>query len=257
VTSLIWPRRLSLLGVSLCAGCSFFSGQPPLPRHTAIEATVADEKFIALVQEADIIYFPSESVALSRRSETAWKLLEALERTGNSFALGWDLIGDEENYRGFLAEAKKADAQILALRVSTPLVAQEIAPGFEPPPGDFERFAQRGSSRGVSELKLRGAYERAILAEEFAATKIAGYFREHRNEKILVFVRHEHLGANHGVAYFVAQKTKARQLVLEPQAHPTARSQLLAGNGARLWGRLGARRFEIVNGSPVTGGNER
>lgn len=270
---------------SLSSSCSFFSRQPPLPRSAAIEATIAgDVKFSALVQDADIIYFPSESVMLTTRSEAPWKLLEALQRSGVSFALGWDSIAaeeqpvldewakravssgnamprihfhagpsDQEKCRAFLQEANRSNAHILALRYPEHHTRSlETAREFQPPPGDYERFAERSFSRGTNEAKLRAAYEAALLAEEFAAARIAGYFREHRNEKILVFLRREQLGRNHGVPYFVAQKTKARQLVLNSQQHSTQHSRLLAGNGRRLrdlW-RAG-RRLEIVNCSPV------
>src|SRR4051794_29885227 len=65
----IWARALCLAALSLLFSCTFFSVQPPLPRRAAIEASGSEEKFAALVQEADIIYFPSESVALHSRSE--------------------------------------------------------------------------------------------------------------------------------------------------------------------------------------------
>lgn len=264
-----------LTSASLCSSCSFFSRPPPLPRHAAIESTIAaDEEFTALVQNADIIYFPSESVTLTARTEAVWKLLEALQRTGDSFALGWDLIGGEEqplldrwakrqaaasdviprlhlrgaadgdeNCRAFLREANRSGAQILGLSCPPELLSkkasgstsaspakEEISREFQPPSGDFERFAQRPSSRGVNEAKLRAAYEAKLLAEEFAAARIAGYFREHRSEKILVFARRDQLGRHHGVPYFVAQKTKARQLVLNSQNHPPPRSRLFARN---------------------------
>jgi hypothetical protein len=242
-------------GVSLCSSCSFFSRPLPLPRHAAIESTGPAEKFSALVQDADIIYFPSES-AHARRSETAWKLLEAFQRTGNSFALGCDLIGeDEETHRAFIAKAKNAGAQIIAVRAPGSLMAEEISRGFEPPAGDFARFARRPSFRGLSEAKVRVAYEAALLAEEFAAAKIAGYFAEHRSEKILVFFHREQLGRDDGVPFFVAQKTKARQLVLDPKPRSVSGPRLMARNGAGLDG-LG-RRLEIVDRAPLAAGDER
>jgi hypothetical protein len=231
VTAAIWERTILFAAVSLLSSCSFFLRQPPLPRHAAIESTGSDEKFAGLIEDADIIYFPSESVALGSRTEAAWKLLEALRRNENSFALGWDVsAGDQLKHRGFLTEAAKSGAQILGLQPPAGLAADEIARGFEPPPGDFERFARRLSSRHVSEVKLRAAYEAALLAEQFAAEKIAAYFRDHRNEKMLVFLRQDQLGRDHGVPYFVSQKTKARQLILNPQRHAPAGPGLLARN---------------------------
>lgn len=220
------------MGVGLClvSSCGFFTRQPPLPRRAAIEPAGSGEKYAALVEEADIIYFPSESVAFDSRSEAAWKLLEALRRNAGSFALGWDLSSNDDKHRDFLAEAGQAGAEILSLRVPAQVVADETLRGFEPPPGDFERFARRFSPREPNEARLRGAYETSLLAQQFAAAKISSHFREHREEKILVFLRRDHLGRDYGVPYFVAQKTKARQLILNPQRHREPGPGLLTRN---------------------------
>jgi hypothetical protein len=219
VTPATWARAFLGAGFCLLASCSFFSRQPPLPRRAAIEPTGSGEKFSALVEGADIIYFPSESVTLDSRSEAAWKLLDALRRNSASFALGWDLSGRDDEHRAFLAEAGRFGAEILSLRAPAQVTPDETFRGFEPPPGDFERFARRFSAREFNEARMRSAYETALLAQQFAAAKVASHFREHRGEKILVFLRRDHLGRDYGVPYFVAQKTKARQLILNPQRH--------------------------------------
>src|SRR2546421_465428 len=66
--------------------------------------------------------------------------------------------------------------------------------------------------------------------DQFAADRIASYFREHGNEKVLVFVRRERLGLGQGVPYLVAQETKARQLIVNPRKPSAAGARLLAGN---------------------------
>lgn len=230
MTLAIWARGLLFAGFFLISSCSFFTRQPPLPRRAAIEPTGSGEKFARLIEGADIIYFPSESVVLDSRSEAAWKLLEALRRTGDSFALGWDLVGREDEHRNFMAEAGKSGAEILPLRAPAQAEAGETSRGFEPPPGDFERFMRRFSTRDLNEARLRDAYETALLAEQFAAAKISSHFREHRGEKILVFLRRDHLGPDRGVPYFVAQKTKARQLILNPERHREPGPGLLTRN---------------------------
>lgn len=212
-------RGLLCAFLFLVSSCSFFSRQPPLPRRAAIEPTGSGEKFARLIEGADIIYFPSESVVLDSRSEAAWKLLDALRRTGGSFALGWDLVGREDEQRIFMAEAGKAGAEILPLRAPAQVETDETSRGFEAPPGDFERFARKFSTRDLNEARLRDAYETALRAQQFAAAKISAHFLEHRGEKILVFLRRDHLGSDRGVPYFVAQKTKARQLILNPERH--------------------------------------
>lgn len=230
MTPAIWARALLGAGVGLLLSCSFFSRQPPLPRHAAIESTGSDGKISSLIEDADIIYFPSESVALGSRVEAAWKLLEAVRRNAGSFALGWDAVGSEDKHRDFLAEAGRSGGEILLLRAPAQVDAEETVRGFEPPPGDFERFARQFSSRELSEAKLRGIYETVLLAEQYAAARIAAHFREHRGEKILVFLRRDHLGRDHGVPYFVAQRTKARQLILNPQRRRDSGPGLLARN---------------------------
>jgi hypothetical protein len=223
-------RRCAWLvaALSLFSSCSFFSPQPPLPRRAAIESTGSEEKFATLVREEDIIYFPSESVALHSRSEAAWKLLDALRRQGRPFAFGGDAIEAEGDHRVFLAEIEKAGGAILPLRPPAQTRLDQVSRDFEPPPGNFERFARGFWSRDLPEVKVRIAYEAALLAEQFAALKIVEHFRAHRDGKILVFLRREHLGHDYGVPYFVAQKTKARQLILNPQRHSDSGAGLLA-----------------------------
>lgn len=218
-------RCLLLAGASLVASCSFFSRQPPLPRQAAIESTIAgDEKLGALVRNADIIYFPSESVTLAVRSEAAWKLLEALQQSGGSFALGWDSIAGEE--QPVLDEWARRAAS-----------SDHVMPRFHFHAGSSDQencraFLRQANGSGARILALRrpSALLPAQSSEEFAAARIAEYFREHRSEKMLVFITRDQLGRNHGVPYFVAQKTKARQLVLNPQQTPAPRSRLLAWN---------------------------
>jgi hypothetical protein len=201
-----------------------------LPRRAAVEPSGSSEKFSLLVETADVIYYPSESIALESRSEAAWKLLEALRRNASSFAVGWDIAASEADHRNFLAEAGTAGAEILVLRAPGAGPADASLAEFEPPPGDFERFSQRFASRDYSEGRMRSAYESSLFAERFAAAKIVERFREHRGEKILVFLRRDHLDREHGVPFFVAQKTKARQLILNPQRHREPGPGLLAGN---------------------------
>ncbi|HEY2139735.1 MAG TPA: hypothetical protein VGH00_06635 [Chthoniobacterales bacterium] len=169
------------------------------------------------MEAADIIYFPDESLSLDSHLEAGWKLLDTMRHTAGSFALASDLPVTDEKHRGFFAEAGRAGAEIVSLRPPAQLTVGEPLPAFEPPDGDFEKFARRFSPREPNEAKLRRAYETALLADEFAAARISAHFREHRGEKILVFLHRDHIARDHGVPYFVAQKTKARQLILNPQ----------------------------------------
>jgi hypothetical protein len=222
---------VSLAALFFFAGCSFFPRQPPLPRQAAVQPNGDEETFTNLIQGADIIYFPIESTVLLPRSSAAWRLLEALKHNGGSFALGWDTAaGDEKVRRALSNEADKSGAQLLALHVPPELVPTEMHLEFVPPPEDFERFARRFSHRGLKEGALRAEYEAGLMRRQLAAEMIAAYFKEHRNEKMLIFLRRDEVRDDYGVPYFVAQKTKARQLVLNPQQAPAPRSRLLAGN---------------------------
>ena len=82
----------------------------------------------------------------------------------------------------------------------------------------------------MSEAGKPGARVLALTdADQLVADNIASYFREHRNDKVLVFIRRERLGLGRGVPYLVAQQTKARQLILNPAKSP-AGPRLLAAN---------------------------
>src|SRR5437763_11368138 len=89
--------RLLLSGACMifCAGCSLFSNSAPLPKHASIEhagAPAAATDYRALVEQADVIYFPQERAASGAKSEPAALLVEAVQQSGKPFAVAWDLI---------------------------------------------------------------------------------------------------------------------------------------------------------------------
>jgi hypothetical protein len=194
VKRVAWTCAFVGAALSLLPSCGYFSRQPPLPRRAAIEPSGSEEKFATLVQDADIIYFPSESVALHSRSEAAWKLLDTLRGRGGSFAVGSDWTGNEGDRRDYFDEASKGGAEILAL----------------------------------NDGKWRARNEAAVSADQFVADEITAYFRQHHNDKVLVFLRRERLGMGQGVPYLVAQKTKARQLILNPRRRSDSSGGLIA-----------------------------
>jgi hypothetical protein len=246
-----------LTGLILFGGCSFFSAPPPLPRQAAIERGSSDEKFASLIEDADIIYFPSEAFVLSHRTDPGWRLLEALRRSGNGLAIGADSNAPAESRRVLLAEAKKSEATVLELRKADQVTAEQTLEGFTTPPGDYERFARRPEFREVAETRVRAAYEAELLAQQFAAGTIATYAKEHGNDKILVIMRRSQLAEAYGVPYFVAQKTRARQLVLNPEERPRSGPGLLAWRGGGCRSSLNGGAFDIVNGAPWAGANQR
>ncbi|MEP6820835.1 MAG: hypothetical protein ABI946_00635 [Chthoniobacterales bacterium] len=84
-----------VLGVIALSGCSIFSGKPALPRHAAIEtrdAPSAGTDYVALVANAEVVYFPAERAAFGGRSEPSARLLDAFRQNGAPFAIGWDLL---------------------------------------------------------------------------------------------------------------------------------------------------------------------
>jgi hypothetical protein len=182
------PQRALILVVAalLFSSCSLFHREPPLPRRAVIEPHGSEEKFVDLIQETDIVYYPSDAAAFGSRSEAVWKLLDALRDSG-SFAVAWDWTSNERDRRDFLDEAGKRGGQLLTLN------------------------------------------EPGANGDQSAADKIGSYYRDHRNEKVLVFLRRERLGLGQGVPYLVAQQTKARQLILNPRKS-SAGGRLLAGN---------------------------
>ena len=181
---------LPLAAAVLLSSCSLFHREPPLPRRAQIESTGSEQEFVSLVQDADIIYFPSEAASLASRSDTAWKILTALQLSRSSFAIGYDWSSREGGRREYLDQAARLGAQTLAL-----------TDGISPGQGD---------------------------ANQSMAAKIAAYFLEHPRDKLLLFVGRERLALSQGIPYFVAQRTKARQLILNPRK---------AGNGPRLLAR--------------------
>ncbi|MEY2488073.1 MAG: hypothetical protein QOC70_15, partial [Verrucomicrobiota bacterium] len=178
----LFLRTCLMALLASCASCAFFYRQPALPKHAAIEAgetPQTDEKFPGLVQNADIIYLPTELLGPVSRPQTATKLVGALQRNGNSFTIGLDLIGGEEqtlldrwakreistehllsrlhlagamrereNCRALIGEATEWGARFLALRCSADL--SDRPHGFHPPAGDFQRFAGRFAAAGTN-----------------------------------------------------------------------------------------------------------
>jgi len=99
VTIKILPAIVLLSVAAFLSSCSFFHREPPLPRRAVIEAGGSEEKFADLIEEADIIYFPTEAAVFGSHSDLAWKLLDALRREAGSFAIAWDWTTSCSNTR--------------------------------------------------------------------------------------------------------------------------------------------------------------
>jgi hypothetical protein len=90
---------------------------------------------------------------------------------------------------------------------------------------------ERARRHYLDEAAKSGAEIMALdEADQIVAEKIVAYLREHRNDKVLVFIRRERIGLGQGIPYLVAQETKARQLILNPRKSSSPNARLLAGN---------------------------
>lgn len=262
----VFWRTLLIALLAFCPGCALFYRQPALPKHAAIETRATpqtDEKFAALVQNADIIYYPTELLGPASRTEAAMKLVDALQRNGDSFGIGLDLVGGEE--QTLLDQWAKRE-------LSTEDAIFRLHPvGTEQERENCRALLRAAKEWGVHFLALRcppdllaaAQSEAALVAEEFAAERIVRHFRENRDRKLLIFLHRRHLESTRGVPHFVAQKIRARQLVLDSKPDRSSRSELLALRrrdnnrgwcSARGWydGRWGEGRLEIIDGSPRT-----
>lgn len=234
-------RTCSIVLLASCPSCAFFYRQPALPKHAAIETRETpqtDEKFAALVQDADIIYLPTELLGPDARSDPATKLVEALQRHGSAFAIGLDLISGEE--QALLDQWAKRELS------TENLISRLQLSGTPRERENCRAFLGQAKDWSARFLALRSPTDVLGAAEEFAAERIIEHFRRHRDKKLLVLIRRRHLEKDRGVPYFVAEKIKARQLVLDSQPHPSSRSQLLALGGQ-------GRRLEIIDGAPGPG----
>ena len=161
-------RAFLALAVAIqLSSCGFFQHEPPLPRHAVVEAGGSEEKFTSLIQEADIIYFPSEAATFASHSDPTWKLLAALRSGGNEFAIGWDWSGNEPDRHDFVIEAGKPGARVLMLNEADQLVADKIASCFHEHHNDkilvFIRRERLGLGQGVPYLVAQQTKARQLI----------------------------------------------------------------------------------------------
>src|SRR5947209_1647746 len=220
-------RFALLFAVVSFVSCSFFSPAPPLPLRAEIESKSSDQKFAAFIDGADIIYFPSEAADFAHRSNIGSRLLDSLHRSGSSFAISSDGGSGAEFQRRLALEGKRLDAAIVELHPTSQVDGDDASADRNP----------------------------AIVTDEFIAGRIATYAEEHRDVKILAFLRRERLTQGRGVPHLVAQQTKARQLVLNPQGTARPGPGLMARRSDG--GRRGSGRLEIVDRTPFAGTDQR
>lgn len=278
----LFVRPLLLGTAALVPGCALFNGNPPLPKHGVIETTGtprALDEFTEVVERADVLYVPADRVPWVLRPESGWKLIEALQKNG-AFAVAWDAIASDEQA---LLNDLRSDGAVEQL-------TSQMA--FEGPPNERQHcreLLRQTRALRISQLALRcprelaaklgrgqpldatetamlptgftapGESERttsdrtgAFISSQFMAEKIVRQLQAHSGEKLLVFLSRQELEEGHGVPFFVAQKTNARQLVLESKPPPQTRTRLLT----RKENGTPPRFFEIEDGAPRSRGDD-
>jgi hypothetical protein len=231
-----------LLGI-LLEGCTFFAGKPALPKQASIEhaqkPTIAAD-FDAMVEEADIVYFPVERAGFGAKAEPAALLIEALQKRRKPFAIGWDLIDARE--QGQLDSLASQDANAREQSIA----ALELA-GSGRAREHCRTILRELRDTNVSQVALRYPGNTGAR-REFAAEQIARYLRTTgREARLLAFLHEEDLEGEEGVPEYVAQKIEARQLVFGSDSKKE-RSRLLTTI-------LQRRPLQVVNGAPASGGD--
>lgn len=133
----------------------------------------------------------------------------------------------------------------------TPAERRLVPRSFNPPPGALEDFAESAAGHPTrqTEEETTRLYRASVLPDEVTAALILKTLAERPDDKLLVIIRAAQLGPR-GVPYYVAQKTQARQVVLDERGAtvPTHAPLLTLARGA-----VGDWSFQVVNGAPTTG----
>ncbi|MGI8820248.1 MAG: hypothetical protein ACR2ID_05190 [Chthoniobacterales bacterium] len=228
-------------------GCGSFPGNPPLPKQASIEhgaRPTAETDYSAVVENADVIYFPSDRAAFGSRAEPAALLLDAMQRAGTPFAIAWDIVDvsqqplleqiaaaptsaarDEviarleiggsgrarEHCRSVLRDPRFATVRQIPLRWTAAMAAM-LESGQR-----LSAVEERELPHGFTSPESASGRTRAVM-QQFAAEQIVRHFNTSAAPgKLLVFLQHADLAAGQGVPFYVAQKLSVRQLVLDSQ----------------------------------------
>jgi hypothetical protein len=271
-----------LLAAALTSGCGT-PGKPPLPKFATGEAPLrepADDTWAATVRRADVIYF-----GLTKRSvvnsEPAWRVVNALQRSGARVALGWtefpaaqqplldqwqrheispqqllDQLGAPE--RGdWLRPALRPDLVQVALgsprellrkiRAGDALTEEERAllpKNYRSRPDAFDNFVDRVStSARLRRYNVTHLYRAHLAAEQMIAENIVRFMHDNPTVKLLVSLPDDAMINPHEVADYVAQKALLQQMILD-------RSQGLPGERLQLLTRRRGGPLEVINCAP-------
>ena len=169
-----------------------------------------------------------------------------------------------EHCRAVLRDARFATLRHIGLQ-APPALLEKIAAGevtaddrtlvptgFSPPPGAFEAYtASLSSSAASGSRAVAAGYRAQLLSQQFKAEQIVRYFEESGQPgKLLVFIQKRDLATGQGVPYYVAQKTRLRQLVLESAGSASGSARLLTLESGPT-----RRALQIVNRAPGAAGD--
>lgn len=257
-------RGLLLLAVALTSGCGTFS-KPPLPRFALGEAprpTPAIDPWTIRLRATDVIYF-GLTKETTTSDQPVWRMVEAWQNGGARVALGWtDLPAEQQprleqwrreeistsqlldqiaapSRRDALRRVLRPDLRQLALgappgllrkiRAGASLSAEESAllpNDYRTPPETLDDFADRvATSARLRRYDVARLYRAHLVAEQMIADNIVRFMHDNPGMKLLVFLPDDAMINPREVADFAAQKSSARQLILDhsgklPAAHP-------------------------------------
>lgn len=263
-----------------------FSGKPPLPKHASIEHAGSPARttdYRAVIEQADVIYFPEERAGSSGKSEPAALLLEAAQQSGRPFAIAWDSLDATqqdtlEQLQGAAGAAREelirklelsgtgrarehcrevlrqVHARFVALRLPQVVVDKLTAGGAlnaeEQGVLATGYKLPSGGYDAYAESRANpggvGAYRAEVIRRQFAAEAVVRYFRAAGAEtKLIVFANSNDFTDDAGVPFYVSQKMNLRQLVLGRERTTPVRGSLLAFFARDL--RPGRK---VVDGAP-------
>jgi hypothetical protein len=258
-----WARLVLVL--ALLGGCT--ANKPPLPKFAVSEAprpVPPVDAWSAKLRQTDVVYFGLTKKTISD-SQPAWHIVETLQGNGARVALGWaefsvtqqplldqwqrqeisgpelvDQLGPAAR-RDWFQRALRPDLMQRALgsppdllrkiRAGEKLLAEERAllpNDYHAHPDDFDNFSDRvATSARLRRYDIAHLYRAHLAAEQMTAENIVRFTRETPEVKLLVFLPDDVMINPREVADYVAQKTSARQMILDRSELRETRSQLL------------------------------
>jgi hypothetical protein len=204
-----------------------FSGNPPLPRHAEIETAMTPthpDEVSDIVARAEIFYLPADRIASGRGGGAGARMLAALRRAGAPVAVGWAVIDATE--QGALDDWN-------ASRISIDEIASRLSVASSLERDDCRSLLRSSRDAGARSIALRC---NDTIAEGSACTadNIVREFRALQSGKLLVIAERRYIEVPRGLPFFVGEKLKVRQLILDSRAVDSGPNRLLTNTSGRL-----------------------